>query len=501
MTTKSYNALGDLLSVTDPSGTISYTYHKSGQPATITAPGNVTTTMTYDNYNRRISIADPSAGTTVFTYNTRGNLASRTDANGNTTAYNYDQYDRVTSRRYANSADTDTLRTNYQYDSLGRLQYVSSSNSSGISYSYDNKGRISGITHTVSDKYLTELRNYDNNGHVIAKDYISQDGYITTENLVYNHEKVAKIYLPEEADNVWNNLLRDTEGDSDSAGTASGGQRPTPSLPHTEEITFSVRSTDNWGRIGTLDSGPFNHNVACNNEGLCISFLFRKGKPSYISPQNFGRLIFPCTTFFAENYTYATISGNLLSRTDTINNTNETFAYDNLNRLISYGGGIVSYDAKGDILSKGDVGSYSYSSALPYSVMGVTPPAGSNMLMRDQSITFNSMQRVSHISENGCEASFWYGDDGERVKMTRSNGTQAYTKYYLGGRYEITVGPGSYKRQVFYVGGDAYTANVVRVRESDSAPWKKYYLCRDRLGSVTMVLDSLGNAVQNVGYG
>ena len=50
------------------------------------------------------------------------------------------------------------------------------------------------------------------------------------------------------------------------------------------------------------------------------------------------------------------------------------------------------------------------------------------------------------------------------------------------------------------VGGDAYTANVVRVKESDSTPWKKYYLCRDRLGSVTMVLDSLGNAVQNVSY-
>ncbi len=50
------------------------------------------------------------------------------------------------------------------------------------------------------------------------------------------------------------------------------------------------------------------------------------------------------------------------------------------------------------------------------------------------------------------------------------------------------------------VGGDAYSANVVKVKESDSAPWKKYYICRDRLGSITMVLDSLENIVQNVGY-
>ena len=43
------------------------------------------------------------------------------------------------------------------------------------------------------------------------------------------------------------------------------------------------------------------------------------------------------------------------------------------------------------------------------------------------------------------------------------------------------------------VGGDAYTANVVRVRESDSAPWKKYYLnpfprCSLVAGSASIVI-------------
>ena len=504
-TTKSYNALGDLLSVTDPSGTISYTYHKSGQPATITAPGNVTATMTYDNYNRRVSIADPSAGTTTVAYDARGNLSTQTDANGNTTTYSYDQYDRIVSKRHANAAGTDTLRTTYQYDTLGRLQWKQNSNSSGTHYSYDNKGRISSVDYSMNDRFLMEIRYYDNNGHLSSIDYESQDGFITTENYVYNHEKVAKIYLPEEADNVWNNLLLST-GDTPSSFEMSQTQNAKETLRvlpilQTEQISYSARNCDIRGRVTVSDSGPYNHNANYDREGNCIGVLLKRGKEfPTITPQNLGRLSLPSTRFFAENYTYDAQTGNLLLRADTINNISEAFAYDSLNRLTSHHGGTVSYDAKGNVLSKSDVGSYSYSSSLPYSVTGITPAVGSSISLRDQDITYNCMQRVSHISENGHEASFWYGDDGERVKMTRGDGTQIYSKYYLGGRYEITIGPNFYKRQVFYVGGDAYTANVVRVKESDSTPWKKYYLCRDRLGSVTMVLDSLGNAVQNVGY-
>ena len=504
--TKTYNALGDLLSSTDPAGTITYSYHRSGQPETITTPGNVVTTISYDDYFRRSSITDPSSGTSTFSYNTRGKLATQTDGNGNSTTYSYDQFDRITSKLHTNAGGNDSLRTNYQYDALGRVLSIQNSNSSGISYSYDNNGRVSECEYRMDDCSYVESRHYDNKGHLSSVDYESQDGSITTENYVYNHEKLVKIYLPEEAGNVWNNLLLSAgnefaSADFMQASSNTGTELRVLPVLQTEQIAYSARSSDVWGNITTLDSGPYNHNRTYDSEGQCTSMMLKKGKSfPTITPQNLNRLSSPTTTYCAENYSYNLTTGNLLSRSDTINNVTESFSYDNLNRLVSSNSGNVGYDAKGNILTKSDAGSYSYLSAHPYAVSGVVPAAGSNITMHDQDITYNCMQRVSHISENGREASFWYDDDGERVKMTRGDGTQTYSKYYLGGRYEITFGPGLYKRQVFYVGGDAYSANVVKVKESDSAPWKKYYICRDRLGSITMILDSLGNAVQNVGY-
>jgi YD repeat-containing protein len=57
--------------------------------------------------------------------------------------------------------------------------------------------------------------------------------------------------------------------------------------------------------------------------------------------------------------------GNLTSRTDTNTGLSETFTYDSLNRLRSATVGVdvaktVSYDVVGNILSKSDVGTYSY---------------------------------------------------------------------------------------------------------------------------------------------
>ena len=50
-----------------------------------------------------------------------------------------------------------------------------------------------------------------------------------------------------------------------------------------------------------------------------------------------------------------------------------------------------------------------------------------------------------------------------------------------------------------YVGGDAYSAQTVLVKNG-TGTWNIYYLCRDHLGSITQITDASGNIVQELSY-
>ena len=78
---RTYDALGNLISVVDPAGTITYNLRPDGQPSSIVAPGNVTTSFGYDGFGRRTSLGDPSSGTTTYAYDASGNLLKETNAN------------------------------------------------------------------------------------------------------------------------------------------------------------------------------------------------------------------------------------------------------------------------------------------------------------------------------------------------------------------------------------------------------------------------------------
>ncbi len=60
------------------------------------------------------------------------------------------------------------------------------------------------------------------------------------------------------------------------------------------------------------------------------------------------------------------------------------------------------------------------------------------------------------------------------------------------------------KRQVLFLGGDAYNAPAAFVREkaNNSFNWsqKLYYIVRDNLGSITHVVDSTGAVAQELSY-
>jgi hypothetical protein len=95
-----------------------------------------------------------------------------------------------------------------------------------------------------------------------------------------------------------------------------------------------------------------------------------------------GRLtaILAGTGNIVENFSYTyDVLGNVLTRADTNENLTETFTYDALNRMtsatVSQNIAPVAYDAIGNLLSKSDVGTYTYplaGSARPHAVTSIS---------------------------------------------------------------------------------------------------------------------------------
>ena len=130
-TSFTYNARGDPLTVTDPRGNVTTSTYDVARrvettttPATAAAPAGIVTAYTYDPAGRVTQTQQTTRGTvlrtTSATYTLSGKPATATDPSGNLTRYAYDLLDRRTSV-------TDAMKrvTQYGYDALSRVTQVS----------------------------------------------------------------------------------------------------------------------------------------------------------------------------------------------------------------------------------------------------------------------------------------------------------------------------------------------------------------------------------------
>lgn len=438
--TRNYDVLGYLTSVVDPAGTVTYVPSADGQPVTIVAPGGVSTTFTYDVYRRRSSINDPSQGTTSFTYDSQGNVSRETFADNRYINYTYDMYGRLTGK------SSSEFSTAYNYNSLNLLTSEVSTNGTSKTYTYDALGRISSSTDNAPDgKWLRKDFTYAG-GRVSEATYTSQTGQLATEKYTYSNGYLQKIGV----------------GDS--------------------VYVYHLQNTNMYNYPTQVKSGNITKHTTYSNTGLLTSIKASLTSKAFI--QNF-------------SYTFDPITLNLSSRTDAKRSITENFTYDTLDRLTAYGSNTVQYDVKGNITSKSDVGTYTYgNSSKPYAVTEVNQ-SGSAIPARAQDVTYTSFWRPATISENGYTASFTYNGGEERVRMRmRYNGTTSYTRYYLGGCYELDSASSIKER--LYLGGDYYTAPAVLVKTSSGT--NIYYILRDHLGSITRIYKSDNTLLQERSY-
>lgn len=438
-TTKAYDAQGNLLSVTDPAGTIVYNLAADGQPSSVVAPGNIVTSFSYDKYRRQTSLIDPSQGTTTYEYDAAGNVAKETNANGKVTQNEYDSYNRLI------KTTTPEFVTSFTYNAKDELTGTSTNNGTSKSFAYDSYGRlITWKENGVDGKWLQKDYTYSN-GNVSSIKYTSQSGVLATENYVYSNGHLSEAKLD---------------------GTTT---------------VFKLSKENSLGQPTEIVTGGITRKYDFNAYGLPVGRSASSTSKTY---QDF-------------SYVFDATTSNLTSRKDDTRNITENFGYDNLNRLTSYAGKTAAYDVKGNITSKSDAGTFEYTlTQKPYAVSGANL-SGNGVPTHTQEIVYTSFGRPESITENGQVATFTYNGEYDRVKMNISqNGNNVLTRYYLGNCYELDQTSSS--KEKLYLFGDFYNSGAVYIKEGSSKGI--YYILRDYLGSITHIVDSNGALVQELSY-
>ena len=455
-TTVTRDATGSVVSVVDAGGTITYTLRADGRPSQVSTPGNSKTTFTYDRFGNRLSVSNNDVGTrrdSLVYFSNGSERLVHTSPNGTVTT-DRDIYGRVTQISRSGGEPT----TTYTYDSSdGLLASVSGSNGTLRTFTRDSYDRVTAVADAVATgKYLNTAYTYNTDGTIATVSYTSPSGSITTESYTYANGWNTKISLPGNI-TVWEITSENAFGEPTSAVT--GGVTRTYGY-------------DTWGY-------PTSRSMEVTVGGNVIQSV---------------------------GYVYDTDNGNMLLRSDSDNNTSESFGYDSLNRLTSIGSSQITYSNWGNIESKGDVGTYVYPTkfVLPNPItafrLELVDLAMGVMVNPDtQSVTYTSTDRPNTITQGNYSATFTYGNDDERIRMQLAKSSvDSLNRYYIGDKYERDeLATKTIER--LYLGGDCYSAPMVYVKDGSSS-WTLYNIGRDALGSVTHVATSGGTLVAEYSY-
>lgn len=257
-----YDQLDRVRSATDiPGRTVKYHYDALGRLTTTMDALNRKTSFNYDDLNRLIGATDALNGNSSQSFDKDGNRTGLTDPNGNTTQFTHDRSGRLTAEIVAtgdrvtytyNARDLVETLTNgrnqvrrFEYDKLGRVVRFADPDGE-VSYTYDENGNVLTVTDaegTIERRYdaLNRVTWYrDARGNVIEYDYDSVGNLVR---LTYPDGRAVQ-YAYDDADRLisvtdWNG--RETRYGYDKNGRLVRTERPNG--------TVRTRYYDNYGQL------------------------------------------------------------------------------------------------------------------------------------------------------------------------------------------------------------------------------------------------------------
>ncbi|NOU26014.1 MAG: hypothetical protein HOO90_10835 [Methylotenera sp.] len=492
------NSQGQLVTVTDAQAkTLSYQYDAFGNlTATTDALANVTT-ITYDARGRKVAMNDPDQGVWSYQYDALGQLKKQTDAKLQVVSFVYDKLGRMTSR-----AEPD-LNSTWAYDTCdatlnpagkckGKLVTESANNGSSRTMMYDALGRA--IGEQDAGTKISLVKSFDTQGRV--------------SNLIYSYVN-GTVSQTHQVNNVYT-----------ATGHLSQVKNTTTGLAY-----WTAGATDNEGRVTNTTYGNGVTNTATIDPLTGRITQVAAGASNSVSNQSF---------------VYDNI-GNLTQRYDGATGLNEAFGYDTLNRLTSTsaqaGTGpltqvTITYNAIGNIMSKSDIGTYTYASlkangtARPHAVSqimmndGVTvygsyiyDANGNQTSGAGRTMAWNSWNMPANITGTGKNTptgttsstfQFVYNASHERVKEILPDGTEVRNmspRVDTGIHIEVRIKNGvTTLMSSLYAGNMPFGAARTVISATGVKTDTTAYYHTDHLGSIIAITNDAGTVVERRSY-
>lgn len=427
-------------------------------------PSPAPSQLQYDDYGRLVSTFAPETGWLTVAYNQLDEIRSMTDANGDSSVWNYDATGRVQSIAHVDGA------TQYFYHpGTGRLLQTVSVDGVVSAFDFDLFGRPSATHVSVDGELFSVTRQYDAFGRLQTLHYPSSVG----RPFSVQHSYDPHGYLSTVHDDAGQLLWRATS--ATAAGQLErehfGGTVLNPMVTTTrtyDQITRRLEEIRTEGNAGAL---------------------------------------------LWERYSW-TRAGDLEWKEAVPTGLREEYDYDGLHRLTTASvidaGAItissVTYNALGDITSKTGVGDYFYDDVTrrAASIGGVdsTYDANGNLVSRGgNSYVYSPRDTIrSMTTADGVDIDYDYDAFEQRVRRTDSTGMA--TIYVGGGLYERTLRPdGTVEHRYRVHAWDKPVAEVSRRVDSTNALiTETRFLHGDYRGSLVLATDSAGAGIHRTAF-
>ncbi|PWW29950.1 RHS repeat-associated core domain-containing protein [Chryseobacterium sp. AG844] len=475
VTSKTSDALGNIVSTTDKGGTIQFSYNAAGEQIKAQYAENIVTTQ-YDVWGRKSEFIDPSNGLYKYEYDGFGHPKKTISPKG-TKEYTYNAMGQMISQKELSTADGG--------QATNKL----------ISYSYDNKGRVISRTGTSKGKVYSSNVVYDPQGRLLSSSESSNDRYFIQKGITYDDKGRVISY---EKQLYSSGVL--TKVQIENVYSTWDGELYQVKNKVTGKSLWELQGTNAKGQVLSAKLGASN---IINLYDDATGFL---KEIKHLSPSQ--------QSILNIQYTFNAVKNELnLRKTLGDFNIIETFNYDDNNRLISWTNpktGQLSqntYDAKGRIMENDQVGIIKYENpAKIYQPTGMTlNAAGTQNYNNDliQSIAYNENNDPVFIDGMKGDAAFQYGLTSMRQRVTYGGNFSAdsdgkFTKFYSeDGSYEVikdnTTGK---EKHILYIGGTPYESNIVYLKNFAESSGSYKFLHKDYIGSILAISDEAGNKLE-----
>ncbi|MBQ8380701.1 MAG: RHS repeat-associated core domain-containing protein, partial [Clostridia bacterium] len=466
---------------------VTYTYDSQNRLSTITTKSTAYT-FTYDTFGNAASISSDGNALASYTYNSNnGKLNKITYGNGFVVEYVYNKLEMLEEVWYTKNG-TKSLAYEYTYTASGQVyKFINHTNGKTTAYKYDDTDKLTGFYeyatadsyHDFSAEFLYDRATGRLSSSQFDVDHLngsSQAPASWSYSYLYEDDgTLSRTYFYTEAGTGQESFSYD-DFDRISSKTFTHSLSGGGSFTNTTSFSYYSSGGYTSGLVGSYSStvsgqGTKTYTYSYDADGANITkIVYSSGEEITYEYDELGQLVKEVNDLLSYAYTYTyDDAGNITSRTTFSGMQTNTYEYTG-DRLTSFNGVDITYDANGNPLSY-------YNGARYY-------------------FTWSGRQ-LAEATKGTSALTFTYNDDGIRTSKT-NNGVK--TTYYLNGSQIVAEETSNnitlyiYDSQGSPIGmqyhGASYSANV----------WDTFWFEKNLQGDIVAVYSGSGTKLVEYVY-